>query len=308
MAEDKRIKAIRRASWIGIGGNAFLASLKLFAGFFAGSLSVVADGIDSSSDVVTSILTLYIASLIARPPNIRFPYGYAKAETNATSALSFIIFFAGAQLAITSAKKLLSGETPEMPEKFAIVVMIVSIVGKLLLTWQQYMAGKKINSKMLMANAKNMQGDVLISGAVLLGLLTSRFFNLPILDPIAALLVSIWIIWVAIRIFLETNMELMDGNVEKEVYEEVFKITESISGVLNPHRMRIRKIGPKKMINIDIEVNGSITLSEAHRIAHKVEDTIKKRVDDVFDVAIHVEPFGDHIKEKDLGISKKELK
>lgn len=308
MIETKRIKAIKTASWIGIGGNAFLALTKLFTGMFAGSLSVLADGIDSSSDVLTSFITLYIATLIAKPPNLKFPYGYAKAETNATSALAFIIFFAGAQLAITSSRKLISGEIPEMPGKITLVVMIISIIGKLLLTWQQYYVGKKIKSNMLIANAKNMQGDVLISSAVLIGLIASYIFKMPILDPIAALLVSVWIIWVAIRIFLETNMELMDGNVDKSVYEDVFKLTESVDGVINPHRMRIRKIGPKKMINIDIEVEGSITVSEAHRIAHNVEDLIKNKVEDVFDVAIHIEPHGDHIEEKDLGVSKKELK
>jgi cation diffusion facilitator family transporter len=307
MTESKRIKAIKTASWIGIGGNAFLALAKLFTGIFAGSLSVVADGIDSSSDVITFCITLYIARLIAKPPNLKFPYGYAKAETNATSALAFIIFFAGAQLAMTSTRRLISGEISEMPGKITLVVMVVSIIGKLLLAWQQHYIGKKINSSMLIANAKNMQSDVLISSAVLAGLIATYVFKIPVLDSIAALIVSVWIIWVAIRIFLETNMELMDGNVDKSVYENVFKLADSIQGINNPHRMRIRKIGPKKMINIDIEVDGSITVSEAHRIAHDLEDLIKKNIKDVFDVAIHVEPYGDHIKEKDLGVSREEL-
>jgi len=307
MNSDQRIKAIKIASWIGIGGNAFLALLKLFTGIFANSLSVFADGIDSSGDVLISSITLYIATLIAKPPSLKFPYGYAKAETNATNALSFIIFFAGAQLAITSARRLLSPETHELPGKIAIVVLCISIVGKLFLAWQQYRVGKKVCSNMLMANAKNMQGDVLISATVLVGLISTHVFKMPILDPIAALLVSFWIIWVAVRIFIETNVELMDGNVDKEVYEKVFHLTESIAGVVNPHRMRIRKIGPKKMINIDIEVDGKITLAEAHRIAHDVEAKIKNSMDDVFDVAIHMEPHGEHLEEKELGISKKEL-
>jgi cation diffusion facilitator family transporter len=307
MTSDYRIKAIKAASWIGIGGNAFLALSKLFTGVFAGSLAVFADGIDSSGDVLISSITLYIATLIARPPSLKFPYGYAKAETNATNALSFIIFFAGAQLAITSVRRLFLNETHEMPGKIAILVLCISIIGKLLLAWQQYKVGKKVNSTLLIANSKNMQGDVLISSAVLVGLICTYIFKMPIIDPIAALLVSFWIIWVAIRIFIETNVELMDGNVDKQVYEQVFHITETVAGVVNPHRMRIRKIGPKKMINIDIEVDGKISLSEAHRIAHEVESKIKSSMDDVFDVAIHMEPHGEHIDEKELGISKKEL-
>jgi cation diffusion facilitator family transporter len=307
MSIDNRIKAIKIASWVAIGGNAFLALAKIFTGIFANSLSVIADGIDSSGDVLISSITLYIASLIAKPPSLKFPYGYAKAETNATNALSFIIFFAGAQLAITTVRRLISGEIPKMPGKIAMLILCVSIIGKLLLAWQQYRVGKRINSKMLIANSKNMQGDVLISAAVLTGLLFTHILHLPILDPITALLVSIWVIWVSIKIFLETNVDLMDGNVGKEVYEQVFHIAESVEGVKNPHRMRIRKVGPQKMINIDIEVDGNIPLINAHRIAHEVESKIKCSIDDVFDVAIHVEPFGEHLEEKELGISKNEL-
>jgi cation diffusion facilitator family transporter len=195
-----------------------------------------------------------------------------------------------------------------VPGRLAIIVMVISILGKLLLAWHQQSVGKKTCSSMLIANSKNMQSDVLISVAVLGGLFASYFFNLPILDPFAALLVSIWIIWVAIRIFIETNIELMDGNVEKEVYEKVFRIVDSVEGVENPHRMRIRKIGKKKMINIDIEANGELTLMEAHQKAHEVEDVIKAKIEDVFDVAIHIEPKGEHIDEKNIGVSRKSLK
>lgn len=307
MLENSRIKTIKIASWVSIIGNAILALLKISAGIGAGSLSVLGDGIDSTSDVLSSIIALFVATIISRPPNLKFPYGYAKAETNATSALSFLIFFAGAQLAVSSIQKLLSNELAQIPGKFALLVIGISILGKVALAWHQNYYGKKINSPLLIANSKNMLSDVFISVAVLVGLLSSYLFKLPILDPIAALLVSIWIIWIAIRIFLETNVELMDGNVGKHVYEDVFKLVEKFSGVENPHRMRIRKIGHQMMINIDIEIDGDISVSDAHKLAHDIEDEIKLSIENVFDVAIHVEPYGEHIDEKEIGISKKTL-
>lgn len=307
MIEQKRVSLIKNAAWISVIGNSVLAGLKLTAGLIAGSLSVLGDGIDSTGDVLMAFMTLFVASIIAKPPNIKFPYGYAKAETNATNAIAFLIFFAGAQLAITSIRKLLVGGAIELPGKLAVIVIGISIVGKLILAWHQYRVGKKTNSKMLIANAKNMQADVFISLAVLAGLLSSYIFHLPILDPIAALLVSTWIIWISVRIFLETNVELMDGNIGKEVYEEVFSIVESVPGVDNPHRVRIRKIGQKKMINIDIEVDGEISLTKAHKIAHDVEDKIKSDVANVFDVAIHVEPHGEQHDEKEIGVNKESL-
>ena len=304
-----RVNLIKRASWIAIGGNAFLAILKISVGFFAGSLSVVADGIDSTADVLISIITLCIAYLLTKPPNLKFPYGYAKAEANATVVVSFLIFFAGAQLAISSVKRLISGTTTEIPELVAIFAILTSIGLKYILSWYLGHIGKKINSSMLRANAKNMKSDVIISFSVLAGLVLTYLFKIPAIDSIMALLVSIWVIWVAVRIFIETNMELMDGNIEKNIYEKVFEITESIPETRNPHRMRIRRAGSKLMINIDIELDGNMSLSEAHEISHKIEKKIKNELDyEVFDVIIHIEPYGDDIHEEDIGISKEVLK
>ncbi|MBN1598492.1 MAG: cation transporter [Bacteroidales bacterium] len=300
-----RAKSIRRASVIGILGNLFLAILKLVAGIISGSLSVVADGVDSCGDVFISFITLYIATLLSKPPNIKFPYGYGRAEANATVVLSFLIFFAGMQLALSSGKRLISGTAIEMPGMIAIVAIVISIFSKFgLASYQRYM-GKRTQSNMLIAYSKNMQSDVIISASVLTGLILTHVFKLPILDSIVALLVSIWVIWVAIKIFLETNLELMDGNIEKDIYKKVFDLVESIEGVKNPHRMRIRRVGNKLMINIDIELDGELTLKEAHDISHKAERKIRKELEhDVFDVVIHIEPFDDTIKEEEIGVSR----
>ena len=307
MSDEKRIAILKRASWVSITGNTILAIFKLVAGFVSGSLSVVADGIDSSGDVLISGITLYIATLLAKPPNIKFPYGYGKVETNATNAISFIIFFAGAQLALSSIKRLFTGETGELPGQVAMVAIVASIIGKLGLAWYQMHTGKKIKSNMLIANGKNMQGDVLISTSVLVGLLFTHYFKLPIIDTIAALLVSGWVIGVSIKIFVKTNLELMDANIDKSYYQKIFEIMDSIPHVKNPHRLRIRSIGHRKMINADIEIDGSMSLSEAHHISHEVERAIREEMDDVFDVAIHVEPVGDTTDEKDFGVHRDHL-
>ena len=304
-----RIRLLKRASWVAIGGNAFLAILKISVGFISGSLSVVADGTDSGGDVLISIVTLSIAYLLTKPPNLRFPYGYAKAEANATIVVSFVLFFAGAQLAIFSVKRIVTGSVSEIPGTLAIVAIVVSILVKLLLSFYQGRIGRKINSSMLVANAKNMQGDVMISLSVLIGLIFTILFKIPSLDSIVALLVSLWVIWIAVRIFIETNMELMDGNIGRNIYEQVFEIIGKIPEASNPHRMRIRRAGSKLMINIDIELDGEMTLAEAHKISHQIEKKIKEGLEyEVFDVIIHIEPYGDDIHEEEIGISKDVLK
>ncbi|MBN1951179.1 MAG: cation transporter [Bacteroidales bacterium] len=303
-----RARQIKRASWVAIVGNAVLALFKLVAGSLSGSLSVIADGIDSTGDVLISVMTLFIAYLLTKPPSVRFPYGYGKAEPNATLALAFIIFFAGAQLAISTINRFIEGSTSEMPGKLAIVAIVVSIMGKFMLAWYQAYVGKKVDSKMLQANAKNMQGDVVISSSVLAGLIFTHIFRLPVLDTFVAFFVSLWVIWVAVRIFIETNLELMDGNIEKKIYEQVFSLVESFPEVRNPHRMRIRKVGHRLMINIDVEADGKMSLKDAHDISHEIEKSIRDNLSyEVLDVILHVEPFGYHIDEQAIGISKKEL-
>ncbi|MCB8995497.1 MAG: cation transporter [Bacteroidales bacterium] len=299
---DDRQKTLIRASWISILGNAFLALMKITLGIIAGSLAVIADGIDSSSDIATSLITLFTARLLTRPPNIRFPYGYEKADAMATKALSFVILFAGAQLAISTIGRLLHPVASQPPSMLAIYVTIVSIIGKLGLSYYLRYTGKSVSSAMLMANAKNMQNDVLISLAVLIGLAFTFIFKMPILDTITALIVSIWVIKVGLQIFFQTNTELMDGLQDPILYCELFKAVKLVEGAKNPHRVRLRKIGNLTMISMDVEVDPDITITEAHEIARKVENSIKENLPNVYDIVVHIEPLGNEEANEKFGI------
>jgi len=298
---------IKTASWVGIYGNAILSIAKISVGIIAGSLAVVADGIDSASDILTSIITLITAYFITKPPDIKHPYGYQRADTIATKALSFIIFFAGAQLAISTVMNLIEGEIREIPSVIAIYVTLVSIVGKLLLAVYQFKMGKITESQMLIANGKNMQNDVIISISVLLGLTFTFVFKLPVLDTITALVVSIWIMYVAFKIFMQTNIELMDGIEDTSIYKDVFKAVEQVKNVHNPHKVRIRKLSNNYIIELDIEIDGSKNLNEAHKIGHEVEKNIRKNIKNVYEVLIHTEPRGNIDKDEKFGISNKNI-
>ncbi len=210
---------IVRASWVSIIGNAILSVSKISIGLIAGSLAVVGDGIESASDIIISVITLITAHVLSKPPNIKFPYGYEKADTIATKLLSFIIFFAGAQLAISTASRLFDDTVREMPTMLAIYITIFSIAGKLFLSYYQYRIGKRVESAMLLANARNMQNDVIISVSVLVGLVFTFIFKMPVIDTITALAVSVWIMYTAYKIFMKTNVELMDGIEDPGIYE-----------------------------------------------------------------------------------------
>jgi cation diffusion facilitator family transporter len=306
----RRARIIKTASITALLGNTLLAALKTFTGLRAGSLAVLGDGIDSSVDVLISLMTLAVSRIISRPADREHPWGHGRAETVATALLSCILFFAGAQLVLNSGANLVFHKVREAPSAPALVITVVSIAGKLILAWSQYLFGKKAGSPMLRANAKNMSADVILSGGVLIGVGISRFLNNGFFDSVFAVLVGLWIIKSAVGIFIEVNMELMDGSSGSEPYRLVFEAVHSVEGAGNPHRTRMRRIAGLWDIDIDIEVAPDLTVREAHAIATRVEGAIKERVEGVYDIMVHVEPAGadQGHKKEGYGLSEKEFR
>lgn len=302
-----RKKILLHTSWISIIGNAVLSLLKVIAGILSGSMAVLSDGLDSASDVVTSAVMLITSSIVSRPPNSRYAYGREKAESVASTVLSFVIFFMGCQIIVTSAEQIIRQESQELPSMPAIWATAVSIVGKLLLSWYQFHQGRRADSSMLKANAINMRNDVIISGGVLAGLACTFLLNIPVLDPVIAGVIGIYIVWSAVGIFRAANLVLMDGISDTSVYHKIIEAVESVPGAFNPHRIRLRQTGNLYNIVLDIEADGGLSLMEAHRIAQDVENSIKGCIENIYDIVVHVEPAGAvHCTEK-YGISRDEL-
>ena len=302
-----REKILIRTSNISAIGNAILSASKIIIGIMSGSLAVLGAGIDSATDVVISLVMIFTARIINRPPNRKYAYGYEKAESIATKILSLIIFYAGIQLLITSVGSFFSSEPKEMPTIIAIYVTLFSIFGKLFLAWYQYRQGKRVESSMLIANAVNMRNDVLISVSVLIGLAFTFLLNMPVFDSIAGVVVSLFILKSSIGIFMESNVALMDGVKDEGIYRKIFEAVEKTPGAINPHRVRSRQIGSLCQIELDIEVNPELSVREAHNIANAVEDNIRQVVSNVYDITIHVEPCGECHKREPFGIDKGSL-
>lgn len=310
LTQDIRTKIVRTASFIALGGNLLLCVLKLTVGLISGSLSVLGDGIDTATDVGIAVMAVLVSFIINKPSDSRYPWGHQRAETIASMVLAFIIMFAGIQLFIASINKLIQvhqGAILPMPQRIAIIVTAISIAGKLLLALNQYLLGKQAQSLMILANARNMVNDIVISVSVLIGFIISILFNAPYFDPLVALLVSCWIIKSAITLFIELNVELMDGNTNKQLYEQLFSAVAAIPGVKNPHRARIRKMANLWDIDLDIEVDGSMPVSEAHIIAEKTSRVIKNTLGNVYDIVIHIEPYNSDREGECYGLSTEDV-
>jgi cation diffusion facilitator family transporter len=298
MNPKKRLKILKQASWTGIFGNLALSGLKIIVGLITGSLAVVGDGLDSLSDVVTSMMTLFVSKAAAEPPDPEHPWGHGRAETIATKTLSLIIIMAGLQLLIMSFKKLTGSAETVVPGRLALIASGISVLGKGLLAYYKHHAGRITNSRMMLADAVNMKNDIILSLTVLIGVFFTRILGMPVIDILAGLLVSGWIIFSGVQIFLRTNTELMDSIDDKDIYKQVFEAVDSIDGVENPHRVRIRGLNSLYVIDMDVEVDADITVAEGHQLASRLEKEIRRRVRNIFDIMVHIEPAGvDHPKE-----------
>lgn len=304
MDTEKKSKYIKLAGSIALFGNAILAALKFTLGICANSMAVIGDGIDSSTDVFIALITIFISKIISKPSDKIHPWGHERAETVATMILSFIIFTAGLELCISSAKKIFTQSFNQEISFLALSASIISIVGKFGLYISQILIGKKIKSQIIKANAQNMKSDIIMSCGILLGLSLSLIFKLPVLDSIIAFLVGLWVIKNAIKIFIEQNTELMDGNKDLELYNKLFKAVESVPKVTNPHGARIRKIASHFDIDLDIEVDPFISIFEAHELSEQVEEAIRKEIPESLTVMIHIEPKNSsfHQRTEEFGV------
>ncbi len=312
---SSRMRLIALAGWTALLGNLVLAVIKVASGVAAESLAVLGDGLDSATDVSIACMTLIVSRIIQRPSDQNHPWGHGRAETTATMVVAFVIFYAGMQLCLSSARQLflLLTRPPEQSglpaDNLALLATATSIAGKLLLAWSQFDLGKRCGSMMVLANARNMAADSIVSISVLAGLSAARILQLPILDPAVAFLVGLWVLRNAISIFMEMNLELMDGSHDKELYRKLFDAVRTVEGVSNPHRVRIRKIAARWDIDMDIEVDPHISLHDAHELSEQVEAAVRKAIPDVYDIVVHMEPagHGDHHSEEQYGLSEADL-
>lgn len=309
MQDSFKTHYIRVAGTIALIGNAALAFIKILLAYFSKSLAVMGDGIDSSTDVLIAIVTLVISAIISRPSDKEHPWGHGRAETTTTLVLSFIIFFAGAQLAIQSVTRLMNPQDAQAIGRGAVIAAIISIAGKTVLALLQFHYGKIADSEMVKANALNMKNDIIMSLGILVGLFLSEQFKLPILDPIIALLVGLWVIKNAAKLFLQVNFELMDGNADNSLYQKLFSAVSSVPDVHNPHKARIRKMASLFDIDLDIEVDPAMTVYDAHEKAEQVEEAIREVIPEAYDILIHIEPLGSdsHQREEKYGLKPEDM-
>lgn len=284
------------ATLYGSGVNFLLLVLKFTAGVIGHSAAMIADAVHSLSDFVTDIIVLVFVHIANKPQDEDHHYGHGKYETFATLIIGFVLLLVGAGIFYNGAVKIvgsLRGEILTPPGQIAFWVALVSIVVKEALYRYTAAIARKTDSEAIMANAWHHRSDSLssigtalgIGGAILLGQ------KWAILDPIAALVVSLFIVKISIKLLAGCMGELTEKSLSVEIENEITRIVLSFPGVVEPHNLRTRRIGNVKAIEMHIRMDGSLTLTVAHATASAIESELRRKFGDYTHVAVHVEPI-----------------
>ncbi|MFC1668174.1 cation diffusion facilitator family transporter [Chlamydiota bacterium] len=280
---------------IGIFMNIFLIILKVLVGIIGRSRALLADGIHSVSDLASDIVVLFGFQFSTRPVDKTHDYGHGKFETFSAGIVGVLLFFAGVGIFISGMRTVIgifTGGMIEAPSLVALIVAGISILVKELLFRYTIKVGTTVNSQALVANAWHHRSDALssiatffgITGAILLG------EKWRILDPIAALFVSILIIKTSVEIAIKASKELLETSLSDETELQITQVINKVIGVEELHNLRTRRIGASIAIDVHIRVNKTLTIVQAHRIAEKVEEKLRETFGHETVISVHMEP------------------
>lgn len=290
-----RQRGICRVTLVGSVANLLLLIFKFVAGIVGHSAAMLADAVHSLSDFVTDIIVLVFVRISSKPEDEGHDYGHGKYETLATAIIGIILVLVGFGIfwnGVQSIWSFLQGESLSEPGMLALVAAVVSIVVKELLYQYTVLRGKSLNSQAVVANAWHHRSDALssigtavgIGGAILLGPAWR------VLDPIAAVVVSGFIMKVAVQLLIPCLDELLEKSLPAEVENKIMETILSFPGVSSPHHLRTRRIGSNYAIEVHVRMDGRISLEEAHHTATQIELKLKELFGKNTHVGIHVEP------------------
>jgi cation diffusion facilitator family transporter len=283
-------KAGRSVTLVGVLVNAFLILFKFLAGVFGQSQALIADAFHSASDLFTDFVVLLGLRIGRKAPDERHPFGHARIETLASAIVGIALIATALCLGIKAIWNIYH-HTEYHPTWLALVGAGVSIALKEALYHYTIRIGRRIKSLAIVANAWHQRSDALSSVAVLLGVAGARIKpSWHILDSLAALLVSFFIVKVGLDILRNTFREFTDTAPQPETLNKITDCIQTVEGVIDTHDLRVRTSGGLYQMETHIVVDGQLTVAEGHRIAKAVEICLAEEISDVDRVIVHVDP------------------
>ena len=292
----ERTRKIYRATWIGMVVNIALSLLKLAAGILGRSGAMIADAVHSISDLATDVIVLIFARISSKPEDAGHNYGHGKYETLASILISLTLIAVGGGIladSIRNIRLVLTGEIIGRPGAIALIAAAISIVAKEVLYRYTVRVGRQTDSPSVVANAWHHRSDALSSLGTLVGIACAYFLGQKwrIADPIAALVVAVFIFKVAFDLIRTGLDELLERSLPADVEEEILRIVTAFPEVREPHNLRTRRIGAAIAVEVHVRMDGAMTVARSHALTVDIERRLRARFGEGTMIAIHVEPL-----------------
>ena len=290
-----REKEIYKVTLVGSAGNVALLTFKFIAGVLGHSSAMIADAVHSLSDFITDVIVLIFVKISAKPQDASHDYGHGKFETIASFVIGLALIAAATGIIISGMLKLvdwMGGAQLAAPGRLALWEALVSILIKEVLFRYTVHKGKALNSQAVVANAWHHRSDALSSIGATIGIAGAIFLGdrWTVLDPLASVIVGIFLIKVAFQLLKTSIAELTECSLPQETEQEIEEIIKSTPGVSEPHNLRTRHIGNRVAIEVHIRMDGNITLHEAHNRTTDIEQKLKERFGANTHITVHMEP------------------
>lgn len=270
--------------------SAILATLKITIGLEANSRAVVSDGVESAADVLASGIVFFGLWLAAKPPDEEHPYGHGRLETLSALAVGILLGITGAGICFQAA---LSLNDQHVVQKYALWPLLVSMVAKTVLAGTKFRVGRRIHSEALVADGWNDSVDIASAFTALVSVSLALWQpgRFSAADHYGAFLVGIIVVFLGLRVVHQTAQQLMDRMPDAQRMAEIRRLALQVPGALGIEKCFARKTGLRYHVDLHLEVDPKLTVSESHGIAHEVRARILEELDWVADVLVHVEPY-----------------
>ena len=289
--EENFQRVAKKVSVTTIIGNLILSVLKLIAGIVAHSSAMISDAVHSASDVFSTFVVMIGIKLASKEPDKEHPYGHERLECVAAIVLAMVLFITGLGIGADALRNIVQGNYNDLqvPGMLALVAAIISIVSKEGMYWYTRINAKRIDSSALMADAWHHRSDAFSSIGALVGIAGARM-GFPVMDSIASLVIFLFIVKAAYDIFKDSIDKMVDHSCDEETEKDIFECVIENEVVMGVDLLQTRIFGNKIYVDVEIQVDGSYTLQEAHKIAETVHDNIEKNFPKVKHIMVHVNP------------------
>ena len=291
MKNNNEVMIANRVSVITIAENIVLALFKLVAGVVAHSGAMISDAVHSASDVFSTFVVMIGIKLASKEPDKEHPYGHERLECVAAILLAFVLFITGLGIGAGALRNILQGNYSQLqiPGMLALVAAVLSIVVKEGMYWYTRYYAKKIDSAALMADAWHHRSDAFSSVGALIGIGGARL-GFQVMDSVASLVIFVFIAKAAYDIFKDAMDKMVDHSCDEKTEKQLYECVMKNENVLGIDLLQTRIFGNKIYVDVEIQVDGSYTLQQAHEIAEAVHDEIECGFPKVKHIMVHVNP------------------